>query len=129
MKKCYFLVIIVAASLAGSSAHTTDPHAPGLEPMDISSIRQMQKHLENSTNIQPDYFPVRFDSAGLDSFICTTMVDSHIPGVATWASKNGQVIWQQCYGWANIEDSIPVTDTTLFMLASISKTITATAIM
>ena len=57
------------------------------------------------------------------------MKATHLPGVATWASLNGEVIWQKCYGYANLEDSVPVADTTLFMLASISKTITATAAM
>jgi CubicO group peptidase (beta-lactamase class C family) len=71
----------------------------------------------------------RYDSASLDSFIRAYMDTAHIPGLATWCFKNGQVIWQQCYGYANLEDSIEVADTTLFSLASISKTITGTAIM
>ena len=70
-----------------------------------------------------------YDSASLDSFIREHMDTAHIPGVATWAFKDGQVIWQHCYGYANLEDSIEVEDTTLFSLASISKTITGTAIM
>jgi CubicO group peptidase (beta-lactamase class C family) len=80
-------------------------------------------------NIQFDHSPIRFDSVSLDSFIRTYMENAHIPGLATWAIKNGQVIWQQCYGYANLEDSIEVADTTIFTLASISKTITGTAIM
>ena len=80
-------------------------------------------------NNQPHHLAVRFDSTSLDSVIRAACSTYHIPGVATWTSKNGQVIWRQCYGYANLEDSIPVADTTLFMLASISKTVTATAIM
>jgi len=97
--------------------------------MNVSSKLQTQKYLENLINIRPAHSPARFDSASLDSFIRATCSTSHIPGVATWTCKNGQVIWQQCYGYANLEDSIPVADTTLFMLASISKTVIATAIM
>jgi len=70
-----------------------------------------------------------YDSASLDSFIRDHMDTAHIPGLATWAFKNGQVIWQQCYGYANLEDSIEVAHTTLFTLYSISKTVTGTAIM
>ena len=72
---------------------------------------------------------VRFDSVGLDSFIQAEMDARRIPGTATCAIKNGQIIWSAGHGWANIDDSIPVTDTTLFMLASVSKTITAVAVM
>jgi CubicO group peptidase (beta-lactamase class C family) len=70
-----------------------------------------------------------FDSVGLDSFIQAEMDARHIPGAATCAIKNGEIIWSTGHGWAIIEDSIPVTDTTLFMLASVSKTITAVALM
>jgi len=73
--------------------------------------------------------PLRLDSASLDSIIEAEMAARHIPGVATSAIKNGQIVWSTGHGWANIEDSIEVTDTTLFMLASISKTITAAAVM
>jgi CubicO group peptidase (beta-lactamase class C family) len=129
MKKYYLLVITIAVSLVGSNAHTTDVYAPEFEPNNMSSKLQTPKHLEDITNIKLDHFPVRFDSAGTDSFIRTACSTYHIPGVATWTSKNGQVIWQQCYGYANLEDSTAVYDTTSFALASISKTITATAIM
>ncbi|UCC10979.1 MAG: serine hydrolase, partial [candidate division WOR-3 bacterium] len=71
----------------------------------------------------------RFDSVGLDSFIQAEMEARHIPGAATCAIKNGEIIWSTGHGWAIIEDSIPVTDTTLFMLASVSKTVTAVAVM
>jgi CubicO group peptidase (beta-lactamase class C family) len=73
--------------------------------------------------------PLRLDSAGLDSIIQSEMATRHIPGVATCAIKSGQIVWSAGHGWANIEDSIEVSDTTLFMMASISKTITAAAVM
>ena len=73
--------------------------------------------------------PLRLDSTGLDSIIQAEMATRHIPGVATCAIKNGQIVWSAGHGWANIEDSVEVADTTLFMLASISKTITAAAVM
>ena len=73
--------------------------------------------------------PLVRDSVELDSLIDTIMIEKHLPGVATWASLYGEVIWQKCYGYANLEDSIPVADTTIFALRSISKTVTGTAIM
>jgi CubicO group peptidase (beta-lactamase class C family) len=57
------------------------------------------------------------------------MNTEHIPGVAACVVKDGQVIWTGTYGWAHIEDSIEVADTTVFLLASISKTVTAMALM
>jgi CubicO group peptidase (beta-lactamase class C family) len=69
------------------------------------------------------------DSAWLDSGIQADMALFHIPGVQACIILDSEVIWTGAYGYANIIDSIPVTDTTLFMLASISKTFVATALM
>jgi CubicO group peptidase (beta-lactamase class C family) len=65
----------------------------------------------------------------LDSFILAAMNTYHIAGVAACVVKDGQIIWTGSYGHAIIEQDIPVADTTLFMLASISKTFTGAALM
>lgn len=44
-------------------------------------------------------------------------------------AKDGKIIWEQGFGWANREKMIPATQHTLFSLASISKPITATGLM
>jgi CubicO group peptidase (beta-lactamase class C family) len=69
------------------------------------------------------------DSTELDSFIVAKMTQYHIPGVATCVTKDADVVWTGAYGWGNIEDSVAATDTTMFLLASISKLITGTAVM
>jgi len=43
--------------------------------------------------------------------------------------KNGDLYWRSHIGLANIEQNKPVTDSSCFLLASISKTITQTAIL
>ena len=66
-------------------------------------------------------------SADLDSFILATMRQGGHPGLAAAIIKNGQVAWSRNYGVANWTSQAPVTDATTFMLASVSKTVTATA--
>jgi CubicO group peptidase (beta-lactamase class C family) len=80
-------------------------------------------------HVEPGEFVTPRDSTGLDSLIRYKMVENHIPGVASIALKDGQIVWNHCYGFAVLEDSIPVADTTLFYLASISKTSVAIALM
>lgn len=65
----------------------------------------------------------------LDSFIVYTMDSQHIPGLSACIVKDGEIIWNGVYGYADIEKNIEVTDSTIFMLASISKTFVATALM
>ena len=65
----------------------------------------------------------------LDSFILEIMEIYHIPGVAACCIKDTLIIWTGTYGYANIEDSIEVADTTVFKVASVSKPFTGTALM
>ncbi|PIF43359.1 CubicO group peptidase (beta-lactamase class C family) [Chryseobacterium sp. 52] len=47
------------------------------------------------------------------------------PGTAVAIIKNGKVIYKKTYGLANLENKIPVTDSTAFNIASVSKQFTA----
>lgn len=51
------------------------------------------------------------------------------PGLAFMVAKNGEIIDQRCYGLADLENRLPVTDKTNFRLASVSKQFTAMAIL
>ena len=50
---------------------------------------------------------------------------SNIPGMAAGIYRNGQTFWVKLSGYANKENSIPVTALTIFHLASITKTFSA----
>lgn len=65
----------------------------------------------------------------LDEYITGMMTGNHIPGLSATIVKNNNVFWTKSYGYANISNDQLVENTTLFYLASVSKTITATAIM
>ena len=52
-----------------------------------------------------------------------------VPGMAAAIVKNGRIVCTAVAGMANIEQQRPVTPDTLFLIASVSKTITATALM
>jgi len=69
------------------------------------------------------------DSVTLDSFIVAKMEQYHFPGLAACIVKDDKIIWKNNYGYANIEQEKLVSDSTLFYIASVSKTFTATVIM
>jgi CubicO group peptidase (beta-lactamase class C family) len=56
------------------------------------------------------------------------MAEYHVPGVALGIAKNGQVTLRG-FGVTNVDDPQPLTPDTLMTIASISKTMTATAIV
>ncbi|OGG08697.1 hypothetical protein A2154_00315 [Candidatus Gottesmanbacteria bacterium RBG_16_43_7] len=53
----------------------------------------------------------------------------HTPGYALAVIRNGQVIELSCYGYANINNQIFITDATPFRLASLTKQFTSLAIL
>lgn len=52
-----------------------------------------------------------------------------VPGLAIAVTKNGKIIYEPGFGWADRERGMRATPKTPFALASVSKSITATAIM
>jgi len=50
--------------------------------------------------------------------------DSGRPGCAVAIVKKGEVVYKKCFGLSDIEHPIPVTDSTRFNLASVSKQFT-----
>ncbi|MDR6806913.1 CubicO group peptidase (beta-lactamase class C family) [Dyadobacter sp. BE34] len=64
-----------------------------------------------------------------DSLVTGKLKELHIPGLAAAKVENGNISWTRYYGYQDIARQIPVTDSTVFHIASISKTVTAAAIM
>ena len=66
----------------------------------------------------------------MDRQIKSWMEKQHVPGLAACIVRGDKIVWSDGYGMANIAKKIPFTpDQSLFQIASISKTITAIAIM
>ncbi len=50
-------------------------------------------------------------------------------GVSIAVIQNYEVVWAKGYGWADINEKIPVTENTLFQAASVSKSINSMAVL
>ena len=57
------------------------------------------------------------------------MTERQVPSVAVAVARDGKIIWEEAFGWADREKRIAATPHTLYSLASISKPITATGLM
>lgn len=68
-------------------------------------------------------------SAALDALILNEMQAEHIPGMATAIVKGGELVWAKAYGRANVANNLAISDSTSFMLASVSKLFTGTALI
>ena len=82
---------------------------------------QATSHAKSDVNIKPQE---------VDDRISAWMKKKKVPGLAACIVIGDKIVWSNGYGWANIEKGIPFTpNNTLFQIASVSKTITATATM
>jgi CubicO group peptidase (beta-lactamase class C family) len=57
------------------------------------------------------------------------MAANSVPGISAAVVLDGELIWSEGFGMADLENFVPATPFTLFRLGSISKPITATAIL
>ena len=66
----------------------------------------------------------------MDTQIADWMERQNVPGLAACIVRGDKIVWSRGYGMANLTKRIPFTpDQTLFQIASVSKTITATAVL
>jgi CubicO group peptidase (beta-lactamase class C family) len=62
-------------------------------------------------------------------YIDRAMREDSIPSVAVAVAKAGRIVFAEGFGFADLDRRIPATPRTMYSLASISKPITATALM
>lgn len=65
----------------------------------------------------------------LDAFIRNEMKLKSIPGLAFAVVKDNKVVHMKSYGYANLDHLVPVTNQTIFPIASVDKQLIATCIM
>jgi CubicO group peptidase (beta-lactamase class C family) len=69
----------------------------------------------------------RFDP--IRAFIRQELVETEMPSISVAVAKNGKILWEEGFGWADRAKRVPANEHTMYSLASISKPITATGLM
>jgi serine beta-lactamase-like protein LACTB len=67
--------------------------------------------------------------AEIEQAVSSFMSANSVPGIGAAVVLEGDPVWSGGFGMADLEDSAPSTSSTLFRLGSISKPITATALL
>jgi len=65
----------------------------------------------------------------IEAAVSKFMASTHAPGLSVAIVEHGEYEWAQGFGFADLENSVPASEHTLFRLASISKSLTAVAAM
>lgn len=82
-----------------------------------SPVRAQNKNLPAATR------------AHIEKAASSFLAANSVPGIGVAVVQDGEIVWSQGFGMADLENFVPATSSTLFRLGSISKPITATAIM
>ena len=78
----------------------------------------------HSTSSTPQY-----NFAAVRAYINKTIAEKLLPSVSIAVAKDGKIIWEEAFGWADREKMIPATPATMYALASLTKPYTSTGVM
>ena len=114
MKTHYlFLLLILSFSLIFSSCGGEDP-AP-----------------DNDIVVEPNdpNDPNAADKDAFDNFVVSEMSSQSMPAMAALVFKGDKILYEKYYGKAIIEQNLALTKDHLFLVASVSKTVTGAALL
>jgi CubicO group peptidase (beta-lactamase class C family) len=80
----------------------------------------------HSSDVQ--HTPIAELASELDRLAADAMADSKVPGAAIALVQDGKVALARAYGQRDVEANLPATTATQFMIASITKSFTATGV-
>ncbi len=87
-------------------------------------VYSQDKHLAVNTPIG-----ARQPTTEVDALVSREMQERHIPGLQIAVVQQGKLVLLRAYGMANLQDSIPVTNRSVFSINSCTKAFTGVAIM
>lgn len=65
----------------------------------------------------------------LDNYLSEYLTIKNVPSISAGILKNGKIIWQETTGFSDLENNVAATKNSVYRIASISKPITAVAIL
>ena len=68
-------------------------------------------------------------AARIDALVEAFMRSNSVPGLSVAVVRRGSLVWSSGYGMADLENFVPAKPITVYRLASVSKPITAVAVM
>src|SRR5690606_33380115 len=120
MKK-YFLFIITLIVFSSCKQNNNDVSTSSVV-YDSSYEAAVFTNPERTGRIQSTFNVI-------DSIYKKHATDNHLPGISFGIVANGQLVYKNSYGYTDIINKIPVTSSSLFRIASMSKSFTCMAIL
>lgn len=65
----------------------------------------------------------------IDSLLNGAVINSEIPGAVVYINHNGKEVFHKAYGYRNLENKVPMHKDDIFRMASMTKALTAVAVL
>jgi len=105
MKKFMSLLTLVIIYITACWARPLTTPAPPILTAEADQFSEVRAHIEQ------------------------LVTEGEVPSMAVAVARDGEIIWEEGFGLADRENSIPATEHIMYPLASISKPLTATGLM
>ena len=117
MLKYSITIVIFGLLLACGASQTGAEKTPEQVSQENDSVSQIRKeiHADEKARLLKEVFRLKVQATGLNACVLV--------------AQKGQIIYENCYGYSDISKKTPLTLNSAFQLASVSKTLTAGAIL
>jgi CubicO group peptidase (beta-lactamase class C family) len=96
----------------------------------ISAILIFQILSQSCTQNKKDQLIMHTDRLNLiDSLFNAAVRNNEIPGAVVYINRNGKGVFHKAYGYRNIEKKVPMQKDDIFRVASMTKSLTAVAVL
>ncbi len=120
MRKCFSIIAVLAVFISCKQQDTT----PGSSAVLFDSA-YTPAFFKDTARLEK----IKTAFAVIDSLYRKHAIDNHIPGISFGLVVDGQLVYKNSYGYTDIEKKIPVNSSSLFRIASMSKSFTCMAIL
>jgi CubicO group peptidase (beta-lactamase class C family) len=119
MRKYLFIIPAVAALFSCNQGNKPAASRVSYDSTHLPAVFTDSNRLEK----------IKTAYAVIDSIYKKHATDNHFPAIAFGLVVDGQLVYKNSYGYTDIEKKIPATSSSLFRIASMSKSFTCMAIL
>jgi CubicO group peptidase (beta-lactamase class C family) len=94
----------------------------------IVTVHLFERNKERETDLV-DTVTVPENLAAAEFAVREAMEKSGVAAISIAVAKDGEVVWEEGFGWADRKNKIRATSSTMFRVASLTKAFTATGLM
>lgn len=112
---------------AGYQQALSDFRYQGFRPITVSGFNS--GGIQEFSTLWQNHVMSQADLSSIDTYVSDVMNNTGTPSISLAVAKGGRLVFAKAYGYADTASGTPATTQSLYRIASISKGITATAIL